>query len=67
MQNLCRKGIVFAIMFLFIWVSGVPGIGVNISDNERVVISDNVDWWPMYHHDKYNSGYFTSDAPETNI
>ena len=66
MQNLYRKGIVFAIMFLFIWVGGIPGVGVNIGNNERVVISDNVDWWPMYHHDRYNSGYSTSDAPGTN-
>jgi len=28
--------------------------------------SVNVDWWPMFHHDLNNSGYSTSNAPNTN-
>ena len=28
--------------------------------------SMDVDWWPMFHHDLNNSGYSTSDAPDTN-
>ncbi|MFH1101423.1 MAG: DUF2341 domain-containing protein [Methanobacteriota archaeon] len=25
-----------------------------------------IDWWSMFHHDQYHSGYSTSTAPETN-
>jgi len=28
--------------------------------------SDDVDWWPMFHHDPNLSGYSTSKAPNTN-
>jgi outer membrane protein assembly factor BamB len=29
-------------------------------------IDDDIDWWPMFHHDLNHSGYSTSTAPETN-
>ena len=27
---------------------------------------NDIDWWPKFHHDIYNKGYSTSNAPETN-
>jgi outer membrane protein assembly factor BamB len=37
-----------------------------VLNSKTPVNSMDVDWWPMFHHDLYNSGYSTSDAPDTN-
>jgi len=34
-------------------------------NDERSSSLDDVDWWTMYHHDKENSGYSSSNAPHT--
>ena len=55
-------GIVFILT-----LSGIPTTlsfdNNNINQNEN---NDDIDWWPMYHHDLKNTGYSTSNAPNTN-
>ena len=39
--------------------------------NEKIqtaasITDDDIDWWPMFHHDLNHSGYSTSTGPETN-
>jgi outer membrane protein assembly factor BamB len=78
---LLNKTLVIGIVVLFIAVSVFPSTGDVINKNiklvgQQVVVEDTsvaiangdyVDWWPMYHHDKSNTGYsLTSNAPETN-
>ena len=76
--GLYRKGMVIAIIFLFIGVSVFPSINGNISVNKtdlgKQTLVDNkeassaesaIDWWSMFSHDAQHSGYSTSDAPNT--
>jgi len=70
-------GIVVCTLFIVASVSQVPGI---VNNNENVIKNqaceasepqysptswDDVDWWPMFHHDLNNTGNSSSpDAPE---
>ena len=36
------------------------------SNVQQVAASEEVDWWPMFHHDLSHTGYSTSTAPNTN-
>jgi len=54
-------------IILILILSGLPTI---LSfDNcfvNQVEDDNNVDWWPMFHHDLQNTGYSNSTAPNTN-
>jgi outer membrane protein assembly factor BamB len=76
-----RKGLIVGIIVLFIAVDlSVTGTIKNVNtklekEEQQIVIektsitntnSDDVDWWPMFHHDPGHSGYSNSTGPETN-
>jgi PKD repeat protein len=80
MTSLYKKGLVLAIIALFIGAGVVPSVSGDIdgkkgiettvitseTGDNSVVSSANVDWWPKFHHNLRNSGYSSSDAPDTN-
>ena len=49
---------------------------MSLGDNVKITImnepksiqssNDDIDWWPMFHHDLNRTGYTTSSGPETN-
>ena len=76
-----KKGLIFGIFVLFIGASVYPVAGI-IDECENIIEKQNqdeseakygdspkqgVDWWPMLHHDQYNTGYSSSTSgPQTN-
>jgi outer membrane protein assembly factor BamB len=67
--HLLSKTLVIGIIFLFIVMSIIPSVAVdtvNIEHENGKSSNDDIDWWPMFRHDLYHSGYSTSDAPDTN-
>ena len=70
MQNANLKKISALIIFiLIIGMSYIPVSGIIIqkdTENTASSIDDDIDWWPMFHHDLNHSGYSTSTGPETN-
>jgi outer membrane protein assembly factor BamB len=68
------KVLIVLVISLFI----IPGIVQGISRNQGIqenanleynmnpTTSNNIDWWPMFHHDPNNTGYSTSYGPDTN-
>ena len=70
MQNTNLKKIFTLIMFiLIIGTSYISATGKIIQEETEITTSltdDDIDWWPMFHHDLNHSGYSTSTAPETN-
>jgi outer membrane protein assembly factor BamB len=76
-----KKLIGFLISILIIVATVIPVTGMVINKNiklkkQQIIVeessvtdtkSDDVDWWPMFHHDLNNTGYSTSKyAPQTN-
>jgi outer membrane protein assembly factor BamB len=52
-------------------VQGIHGTHLSMDynyDNEnlQITIEKVTDWWPMYQHDQYNSGFSSSIGPATN-
>ena len=49
-------------------ISGYQSIqgNANLECNANSATSNNIDWWPMFHHDPGNTGYSTSYGPDTN-
>ena len=65
------KTLAMGIIVLFIGAIVTPSIGGNfVNKNEifskSLVSSSEIDWWSMFHHDLYHSGYSTSTGPGTN-
>ena len=67
------KLITVLIVSLFFWAGLVQGIGRNQGFQENANLEHNknsttndIDWWPMFHHDLSNTGYSTSYGPNTN-
>ena len=57
--------LILGIIFLLIGVSVIPSNAIN----KMITISskeEDIDWWPMFHHDLNRSGYITSMGPGTN-
>jgi outer membrane protein assembly factor BamB len=62
-----------SICTLLIFTAALPvAVTMNIDQNESIFkeIGSNIepivdDWWPMYNHDLQNSGFTTSEAPDT--
>ena len=73
-KTLLKKGIVSAVIVLFIGMSVTSGVPREIGNNsEDLRLPDSetrslstTDWWPMFHHDLNHSGYSTADTTETN-
>ncbi|KYK27569.1 hypothetical protein AYK20_02245 [Thermoplasmatales archaeon SG8-52-1] len=74
-----KKGLVIGIIVLLVGISIMPLVSslsvVNNNVNNfiekeiQTTVSstdDDIDWWPMFHHDLNRSGYSTSTGPETN-
>jgi len=65
-----RSILSLGIIILFIWSVISPiVISNNIKTSNEIVsesTGDDVDWWPMFHHDLNRSGYSTSTGPDTN-
>jgi len=67
--NLLSKTLIIGIILLFVVMSIIPSIAVDIVKIENVIgknSGNDVDWWPMFRHDPQHSGYSTSKAPDTN-
>ncbi len=69
-KNLFKKTVILGIIILFLTLTFAPtmssySIKSNVYQNTKSE-SKNVDWWPMFRHDTYHTGYSTSDAPDTN-
>jgi len=65
---LCKTW-VFGIIVLFILTGLSPLNAVNtVSINYTIgkCPGNDIDWWPMFHHDLRRSGYSTSKAPDIN-
>jgi outer membrane protein assembly factor BamB len=68
-----KKKLTSAILVLILFSSSIAYVGVatyykkdiNI-ENIATASSDEIDWWPMYHHDLKNIGFSESNAPSTN-
>jgi len=60
-------GILICILIAITTIFPVSGNkNITNSDIEQQYLSDDVDWWPMYHHDLNLTGYTNSTAPLTN-
>jgi len=46
-----------------IWADDINGNENTSYTYHFEIISDGVDWWPMFHHDLRNTGYSSSTAP----
>ena len=61
---------IFVCMLLigtFLTVSGNDNYNkIANKENNQITTTDDVDWWPMFHHDLESTGYTTSSAPTTN-
>ncbi len=68
------KVLTVLVISLFFWAGVVQGISrnkgiqenANLEYNTNPTTSNNIDWWPMFHHDPNNTGYSTSYGPDTN-
>jgi outer membrane protein assembly factor BamB len=56
------------VLMLLIASALLPAQGNRISDTESGgnLLADDVEWWPMFHHDVQITGYTPSDSPDTN-
>ena len=64
-----KKVFIISVFVLVIGMSYIPAYGkINKEEMQTTVSStdDDIDWWPMFHHDLNHTGYSTSTAPETN-
>jgi len=59
---------ILLVILLFTTILSVTGdLNDNLNDNDsKLVSTTDVDWWPTFHHDNNNSGFSTSEAPNTN-
>ncbi|KYK24028.1 hypothetical protein AYK24_06850 [Thermoplasmatales archaeon SG8-52-4] len=57
--------LILGIIFLLIGVSIIPSTAINMLINKSTMEED-IDWWPMFHHDLNHTGFSTSTGPETN-
>ena len=63
-----KKVSIFMMIFLII-ISSINITGKIIKEEIKTTASsgdDDIDWWPMFHHDLNHTGYSTSTGPETN-
>jgi outer membrane protein assembly factor BamB len=73
-NTILSKALVIGIILLFVTTVVSPSIAGDVGKkknsahiNEKQIASSlNTDWWPMFHHDEYHSGFSTSAAPDTN-
>jgi len=81
-KKIIKKELAYTIIILFVGASIFPSINGNITENHifnrletrvpHAVIDEaanpsiDTDWWPMFHHDILNTGFSTSEAPDTN-
>ena len=57
--------LILGIIFLLIGINIIPSTAINKLQTKSP-IEDDIDWWPMFHHDLNRSGYSTSTGPDTN-
>jgi hypothetical protein len=57
--------LILGILFLLIGINIIPSTAINKLQTKSP-IEDDIDWWPMFHHDFNRSGYSNSIGPETN-
>jgi outer membrane protein assembly factor BamB len=55
---------IWTIVCTLLLVTIIPATGTKQSNNSAP--TNNVDWWPMFHHDLQHTGVSTSPAPYTN-
>lgn len=60
-----RKSVVIIIGLVLIMSIMPMTISVYNKDDKTKCADDEIDWWPMFHHDAQNTGYSTSKAPNT--
>ena len=78
-KNIFKKGLIIGIFVLLIVNTVLPSTGQIIDKNidlvgkqgveETSIINtqgNDIDWWPMYHHDLQSTGFTTSSAPSKN-
>ena len=64
-----KKVFIVTVFVLVVGMSYIPAYGkINKEEIQTTVSStdDDIDWWPMFHHDLNHTGYSTSTGPETN-
>jgi outer membrane protein assembly factor BamB len=57
--------LILGIIFLLIGINIIPSTAINKLQTKSPIEND-IDWWPMFHHDLNRSGYSTSTGPDTN-
>ena len=69
-MNACIKKIIISLVFILIigmnFISATSKIVQKEKQTNASIFDDDIDWWPMFHHDLNRSGYSTSTGPETN-
>jgi outer membrane protein assembly factor BamB len=69
-----KKTTVCGLLLLLIGASSVAASTASVMIQNQMsqiptnhsVSSSGTEWWPMFHHDQYHTGYSTGPAPETN-
>jgi len=62
-------GIIFCMLLILISNSVSGNIIFNENNSEvssKLSVENDIDWWPMRHHDAQNSGHSSSTAPDSN-
>ena len=70
MNAYIKKIITSLVFILIIGMNFISATSKIVQEEEEQsnasIIDEDVDWWPMFHHDLNHSGYSTSTGPETN-
>jgi len=65
-----KKYIVLCCIILLLLLSSFVGISKPFDNKEEptiiLAINEEIDWWPMFHHDFQSTGFSTSFGPSTN-
>ena len=70
-----KKGIicilVCMLMIATVMLPAQGNLNINISTEKNnktgdVLLADDVEWWPMFHHDVQITGFTPADSPDTN-
>ena len=65
-----KKHLMICCIILLLLSSSFIGVSkpVVIKEGQSNIqpIDEDIDWWPMFHHDLNHSGYSTSTGPEVN-
>jgi outer membrane protein assembly factor BamB len=69
-MNAKLKKVFTILVFIFMIGMGYTSVTSKLINEEIQTavssIDDDIDWWPMFHHDLNCSGYSTSTGPDTN-